>query len=99
MADNGHGARKARSSAPVVVSTEADIVEFSWPLHVYKRRGQGGKPDVYTIGVWKATTLESICLMQPLETALTALGRKLASAGTAQGSAQSGATVSSHIRD
>jgi hypothetical protein len=64
---------------------EADLVEFSLPVHVYKRLGRDGKPDLYIIGVWNGTTAEAICLWQPLGAALEALGRTLTAAGTTQG--------------
>lgn len=81
MADtNGRRASKLLVSPHVQDSTEPNVLEFSWPLHVLKHRGQGGKPDVYTIGVWRDRTLEAICLRQPLENVLLVLGQQLTSA-------------------
>lgn len=37
---------------------------------------------LYTIAIWRDDTLNSICLMQPLETALNALADLLRKAGT-----------------
>jgi hypothetical protein len=61
--------------------SQVDVVEFNWPLYVYKRRSRDGKEDLYTIAVWKGTTLMPLCHLQPLESALETLRNRLSSAG------------------
>ena len=53
---------------------ESDAVEFSLPLHVVKKCGRDGNGDTYTIAVWEGMVLHSLCLSQPLETALSVVG-------------------------
>ena len=75
MADhNCNGSEKAKP---------ADVVEFNWPLRIYKRRPAGRTEYLYTIAVWKGTTLVSICLLQPLDVALKAIADHIAGAGIA----------------
>ena len=62
----------------------ADVVEFNWPLRVYKRRLAGRTEYLYTIAVWKGTTLVSICILQPLDVALKAIAEHIAGAGIAE---------------
>jgi hypothetical protein len=56
-------------------------VEFALPLHVYKKIGQNGDPDLYLIGVWEGADLKAICHLQPLETVMDTLRERLSSAG------------------
>jgi hypothetical protein len=84
MAENGHQSRCATSAEGITPGPGPRIVEFNWPLYVCKRLGLEGEADAYTVAVWKGTKLESVCLLQPLDNVLTALGRTLKSAGTAQ---------------
>jgi hypothetical protein len=62
----------------------ADVVEFNWPLRIYKRRPAGRTEYLYTIAVWKGTTLVSICLLQPLDVAMKAIADHIAGAGIAE---------------
>ena len=52
MTMNGH--RKPGADLPILAEhlPGSEVVEFSLPLHVSKRCGQDGKPDVYTIAIW-----------------------------------------------
>ena len=84
MADNRHESLRQCSNERMPPHAGPEIVEFNWPLHVCKRLGGNGEADAYTIGVWKGSVLESICLFQPLENALAALGSTLKSAGAAE---------------
>jgi len=59
-------------------------IEFNWPLFVYKRQLLHGTEDLYTIAVWKGTSLFPICHLQPFQTALAALGQALITAVRAQ---------------
>ncbi len=58
------------------------VVEFNWPLYVYKKRLQKEHDYRYTIAVWRGKSLVSICLLQPLEIATKALSAILRDAGT-----------------
>ena len=62
----------------------ADVVEFNWPLRIYKRRPAGRTEYLYTIAAWKGTTLVSICLLQPLDVAMKAIADHIAGAGIAE---------------
>ncbi len=57
-----------------------DVIEFDWPLHVYRKRCDG-QTDLYSLAVWKGTVLMPICLLQPIEAALDGLRECLSSAG------------------
>jgi hypothetical protein len=59
-------------------------IEFSLPLHVYKRIGEEGRPDLYLIGVWEGTTLKALCHLQPIDIALEKLRECLSNAGKTQ---------------
>jgi hypothetical protein len=56
--------------------------EFS--LHVHKKVATAEHRDLYTIGIWKDSTLHAICHAQPLEQALGALRNVLDQAGKPQ---------------
>lgn len=59
--------------------SQPEAIEFNWPLYVYKRRARDDEEYLYTIAVWKGTTLMPICHLQPLETAMAALREGLSS--------------------
>lgn len=60
----------------------ADISNSEFDLHVWKRPGTGGRPDVYTIGVWEdQQKIRSLCHIAPIEAALTTLREALETAG------------------
>ncbi len=75
MRNNSTDGTQVQVRKPALLATEADSIEFNLSLHVYKKLGRDGTPDLYIIGVWNGTTAEALCLWQPLETALQALGR------------------------
>ena len=56
--------------------------EFSF--HVHKKAATAQHRDLYTIGIWKGSTLHAICHVQPLEKALGALRNVLDQAGKPQ---------------
>ena len=85
MSKDAPEALQNQTSSPNVIRQEAQIVEFSLSLHVYKKLGRHGQADLYIIGLWNGTSLEALCLWQPLGTVLEALGRTLTAAGTTQG--------------
>lgn len=60
------------------------VIEFALPLHVYKRIGEHGRPDLYLISVWEGTTLMPLCHLEPLDIALDKLRERLSSAGKTQ---------------
>lgn len=66
-----------RVAKTTVAPPSMQAVEFSWPLHILRHPRQEAEPNVFTIGVWRETTLEVICLRQPLQAAVLALGREL----------------------
>jgi hypothetical protein len=84
MRDSSQDARQTPAQETTVISTQVETVEFSLPLHVCKKFGRDGKPDVYILAAWNGATSQAICLLQPLETALEALGRILTAAGTTE---------------
>ncbi len=57
--------------------SRVDVVEFNWPLHVHKQQLGDGGEYLYTIAVWKGTTLMPLCLRQRLDSALAVLGHDL----------------------
>lgn len=61
--------------------TGAHSVEFALPLHVYKKIGANGHPDLYLIAVWEGTTLMPLCHLEPLDIALNKLRERLNSTG------------------
>jgi hypothetical protein len=78
---NGNGHAAAEPVIRVIASPHgSEVVEFSLPLHVVKRCGRDGEADAYTIAIWEGTVLHSLCLLQPLETALSVLASILRSA-------------------
>ena len=83
MAKNGHKSFHELPTENASPQTRPEVVEFNWPLHVCKRLKRDGEAEAYTIAVWNGRVLESICLFQPLESALAALGSRLKSAGVA----------------
>ena len=69
--------------------TNSAVVEFVLPLQVWKKCGQDGKPDVYTIGIWQGMVLlprsidpvlKAICHHEALEKAQAAIAQYLQSA-------------------
>lgn len=79
---NGHSGSEPVVSA-ITSLPGSDTVEFGLPLHVLKKCDRSGKADVYTIAVWKRTAegavLQSLCLLQPLETAVAVVSNLLRS--------------------
>jgi hypothetical protein len=73
--DNGNG--NGQSTPPVAV-------EFNWPLYVYKRRLTGRDDYLYSLAVWRGVTLVSICHLQPLDVAVSALADILRSGNHAE---------------
>ncbi len=61
----------------------ADISHSEFDLHVWKRAGIGGRPDVYTIGVWDRQQIRSLCHIALIEAALATLRQALETAGHA----------------
>jgi len=51
----------------------SEVVEFSLPLHVSKRCGHDGQPDVYTVAIWWDAVLLPLCHFQTLEEAVAPL--------------------------
>ena len=62
----------------------AEVIEFNWPLYVYKKRVEGQTDHLYSIALWRGTTLVSICLLQPLDIAVAALADLLQKAGCSE---------------
>src|SRR5437773_4692192 len=79
MNNNGHVAPEQQIRVMASLP-ESDAVEFSLPLHVVKKCGRDGSGDTYTIAVWEGMVLHSLCLSQPLETALSVVENVLRSA-------------------
>jgi hypothetical protein len=51
-------------------------------LHVLKKRGACGTPDLFTLGVWDdLLTVRSVCHIAPIEDAIVALRQVLETAG------------------
>jgi hypothetical protein len=51
-------------------------------LHVLKKRGACGRPDLFTLGVWDGLlAVRSVCHIAPIEDALVALRQILETAG------------------
>lgn len=73
MTKNGHP--KRGTDLPILAEhlPGSEVVEFSLPLHVSKRCGQDGKPDVYTIAIWWDAVLLPLCHLQTVEQAVVAL--------------------------
>ena len=61
----------------------ADLSHSEFDLHVWKRPGIGGRPDVYTIGVWDGQQIRSLCHIEPIDAALATLRDALETAGHA----------------
>ncbi len=62
----------------------ADLSNSEFDFHVWKRPGIGGRPDVYTIGVWEdQLKIRSLCHIAPIEAALVTLRQALETAGHA----------------
>ena len=77
--NNGHGTPQHQIRVMASLP-ESDVVEFSLPLHIVKKCGRDGNADTYTIAVWNEMVLHSLCLFQPLETALSVVENLLRSA-------------------
>jgi len=75
------GCSKTTPCLPPAAATleTREVVEFSLSLHVWKRVGVNGQPDLFIVGQWQGPTLVHLCLHQPLATVLTALGQVLIS--------------------
>jgi hypothetical protein len=61
----------------------ADNSCSEFDLHIWKRAGICGRPDVYTIGVWDGQQIRSLCHIAPIEAALATLRQVLENAGHA----------------
>lgn len=60
------------------------LAATEFDLHVFKKRGACGGPDLFTLGVWDGLlTVRSICHIAPIEEALVALRQILETAGNA----------------
>jgi hypothetical protein len=57
------------------------IPHSEFDLHVWKRPGDGGTPDQYTIGVWDGQQIRSLCHIAPIEGAIQTLRHVLETAG------------------
>lgn len=82
MPDQHHDVRPPLTNLQNGESDAMTAIEFNWPLYVYKKRLQKEEFYRYTIAIWKGKGLVSICLLQPLETAVKALSELLRNAGT-----------------
>src|ERR1700694_4206092 len=60
------------------------IQNYEFGLHIHKKTATGQGQDLYTIGVWKGSTLRAICHVQPLDHALSALRKLLDQTGKSQ---------------
>lgn len=80
MAEDNHNENHRKIAGSTSICSSLEVLEFNWPLFVYKRRMVSGTEDLYTIAVWKGTTLLPICHLQPFQTALAALGQALITA-------------------
>ncbi len=80
MQDNNEHAAPERMIRGMETLRGSPVVEFDLPLHVVKKCGRNGTPDAYTVAIWDGTVLRSLCLFQPLETALSVIETALRSA-------------------
>jgi hypothetical protein len=55
-------------------------------LHVFKKPGACGGPDLFTVGVWDGVlTVRSVCHIAPIDEVLVAVRQILETAGNAAG--------------
>ncbi len=60
----------------------AHSLPSEFDLHVFKRPGDDGRPDQFTIGIWDSIlTVRSVCHILPLDRALEVLREFLEAAG------------------
>lgn len=58
------------------------LAATEFDLHVLKKRGVCGRPDLFTLGIWDGLlTVRSVCHIAPIEEALLALRQILETAG------------------
>jgi hypothetical protein len=81
MNNNGHVIFESRVQADGG-PTNSNIVEFSLPLHVVKKRGEDSEHDIYSLHVWNGTVLRTLCMAEPLDTAMHLVEQMLKDAGT-----------------
>ena len=51
----------------------ANTSHAEFDLHVWKKTSDDNKPDVYTIGVWDRGQILSVCHIEPIDAALSAI--------------------------
>ena len=60
------------------------LTATEFDLHVLKKRGACGRPDLFTLGIWDGLlTVRSVCHIAPMEEALIVVRQILETAGHA----------------